>query len=414
MARRWYHRFVGITGLAVRRVRGRVVTSPQRVLLSILGVAFAVGLLIAITGVSLGLASDSVIQSEGVNYWIVPEQSTVSTVAVSTGSVQLGSAHSINDRIQRDDRVEYATPVLLELLPVIDTKTGERKYILAAGIVPSAETATFSGMSTDGLSPGDTYYANGSYNGSWTGDVVLNRAAGEVLNASTGSTIETPRNENENNRTLTIRNVTDGGLGLGAGTVPVMLVHLSELQALTDATSGDHANQILVSTTDPGVKSKLDSIYPQTTVVTKSGLSAQEASLSNLPLAIAVAALGIGVVVGVLFVATLMGLEVSASEQQLAVLGAVGYPTRQRMLLIAAESIFVSFIGGIVGCGLGMLGIYSINALVAPRVGVQTVARFDPLLLGYALCVAIVIGLLGMIYPAVLGRRTRVLEVLTR
>ncbi|WP_246988400.1 ABC transporter permease [Halorientalis marina] len=412
MVKRWFHRTIGVIGLAARRVAGRVQTSPQRLLLSVLGVAVAVGLMIAVTGVSLGLASESVIQSEGVDYWIVPEKSTVSTVAVSSGSVQLGAAHSISDRLERDERVDHVTPVSLELVPVTDRVTGDREYILAAGIIPAADAPVFSGMSTRGLAPGDPYYANGSYNGSWTGGVVLNEAAATLLNASTGDTLRSSRATQ--NQSLRVRNVTVSGLGVAGGSAPVMIMHLSELQALSGATSGDQADQILVSTNDPSVRSELETVYPQTTVVTKSGLSAQETSLSNLPLAVAVAALAVGIVVGVLFVATLMGLEVSASEQELAVLGAVGYSTRHRMLLIATESVLVSIAGGIVGSGFGVAGLYAINNVIAPRVGLETVARFDLLLLGYALVVALVIGILGMIYPALLSRRTDILEGLTR
>jgi putative ABC transport system permease protein len=405
-------RFVGVIGLAGRRVLGRFRTSPQRALLTVLGVAVAVGLMIAVTGVSLGLASDSVVQSGDVDYWIVPEQSTVSTVAVSTGGVQLGDAHGIGDRLERDDRVAYATPVLLALLPVTDGATGEREYVLAAGIIPSADRQTFSGMSVAGLAPGDPYYRNGRYNGSWAGEVVVNDAASKVLNLSSGARFQTPRGQH--NRSFTVQNVTSGGLSVAGGSAPVAVLHLSELQALTGAADSDHADQILVSTTDPSVKATLGGLYPQTTVVTKNGLAAQELSLSNLPLAVAVAALLVGIVVGVLFVATLMGLEVSASERQLAVLGAIGFGRRQRMTLIAVESVIVSVLGGILGCLLGLLGIFGINNLVAPRVGVEAAARFEPILLGYALIVAIFIGLLGMIYPVLLSRRTDVLEVLSR
>jgi len=405
-------RAVAVAGLALRRLRGRLATAPGRLLLSVLGVALAVGLMITVTGVSLGLASESVVQSEGVDYWVVPEQSTVSTVAVSTGSVQLGDAHSTTVRVRADDRVQYATPVLLELFPATDRTTDEREYVMAVGIVPEADGGQFSGMPTDSLSPGDPYYANGSYNGPWTGDVVLNDAAAGVLNASVGDDVRTPRTGP--NQTLTVRNVTAGGIGFGPSTAPVMLLHLSELQTLTGGAAGDHADQILVTTNDPSVRSTLTGLYPRTTVVTRNGLSAQDASLSNLPLAVAAAALLIGSMVGVLFVATLMGLEVSASEQQLAVLGALGYPARRRMTLVAVESVTTSLLGGVVGSGLGVLGIVGLNALVAPRLGLETVARFDPLLLGYALGVTLLIGVLGMVYPVVLSRRTDILEVLAR
>lgn len=411
MGSRW-HRFRGTVGLAIRRVIGRARTAPQRVLLSVLGVAVAVGLMIAVTSISLGLASESVVQSQSVDYWIVPEKSTVSTMSVSTEGVQIGNVHTIATELEANPSIQYTTPVLLGLVPVTDAQTGERDYVLAMGIVPGQDHRQVSGMSTMGLTPGDPYYNNGSYNGTWTGEVVLNEAAATVLNASGARTVSVDLPKR--NDTFRIQNVTAGAVESGVGTAPVMLVHLSELQSITGATTGDNADQILVSTNDPSIKSTLANIDPQTTVVTKSGIGAQEASLSNLPLAIAVTALLIGVIVGVLFIATLMGLEVSASQSQLAVLGALGYDTRRRMWVIGVETIVVALLGGIVGCGLGALGTYTINTVVAPRLGLETVAQFTPLLFGYALVVAVIIGICGMIYPVLLGRNTDIVEVLSR
>jgi putative ABC transport system permease protein len=382
------------------------------VLLSIVGVAVAVGLMVAVTGVSLGLASQSVVQSEGVDYWVVPEQSTVSTIAVSTGGVQLGNVHETAARITADERVDHATPVLLELLPVADRETGEREYILAVGIVPDASSKTFAGLSTRGLTPGDPYYANGSYDGRWTGEAVLNDGAATLLNASTGESVTVARTGA--NRSFLVRNVTGGAFGSGIGSAPVMLVHLSELQAMTGGANGDQADQILVSTNDPSVRSELEGVYPETSVVARQGLSSQSVSTSSLALAVAVAAFAAAVVVGVLFVATLMGLEVSADRQQLGVLAALGYTGRSRSLLVATETVVVSILGGVLGIPLGVLGTVAVNRFIAPQFGVESVGVFEPVLAVYALVVAVLIGLLGSLYPVFLSSRTNVLEVLSQ
>jgi len=403
-------RLRSLVGLAIQRVAGRFQTAPQRVLLSVLGVGLAVGLMVAVTGVSLGLASQSVVESDDVDYWIVPEQSNAESIAVSTGGLQLGDVHQTSAAIASDDRVDYATPVLLELVPVRDRVTGDRTYVLAVGVVPSPDT-TVLGLPAGELTPGDPYYANGSYDGRWTGEAVLNDAAATVTNASQGDQLALAAT-NES-RSFAVANVSAGGARTAGGTVPVMLVHLSELQSLTGGESGDAADQLLVSTNDRSVRSALAGQYPRTTVVTRSGLSAQQVSTSNLPLAIAVAALVAAVVVGVLFVTTLMGLEVSADRRQLGTLAAIGLSTRSRSVLIASETVVVSLAGGVVGIGVGLLGIVGANALAATAVGVDAVAVFDLSLVGYALCVALGIGLVGAVYPVLLSRRTDVLEVLS-
>ncbi len=403
-------RLRSLVGLAVYRVLGRLRIAPQRVLLSVIGVGLAIGLMVAVTGVSLGLASQSVVESEGVDYWIVPEQANVESMAVSTGGLQLGDVHNTSADISRDERVDYSTPVLLELLPVRDANTGERTYVLTVGIIPEPGSEVL-GLPAGKLEPGDPHYANGSYTGRWTGEVVLNDAAATLTNTSTNESLALARSAE--NRSLTVTNVSSGGTETAGGTVPVMLIHLSELQTLTGATNGDVADQLLISTNDRSVRSMLENRYPGTTVVTRSGLSAQQVSASNLPLAIAVAAFVSAVVVGVLFVTTLMGLEVSADREQLGTLAAIGVSSRSRSLVVAAETVIISLLGGLVGIGIGVLGIAGVNAIGTTTFGIETVAVFDPRLGGYALLVTLCIGLLGATYPVLLSRRTDVLEVLS-
>ena len=405
-----FRRLGALTALAVRRVLGRFRTSPARVSMSTVGVALAVGLMVSVTAISLGLASESVVASEGTDYWIVPEESNVQSLAVSTGSVQLGDVHRASAHIGADDRVEYAVPVLLELVPVADAVTGEREYVLVAGVVSRPE-AELLGLSLRPLTPGDPHYANGSYDGPRTGEAILNEAGATSLNASAGTTLESPRAPN---RSFSVVNVSAGGTSTAFGTVPVAVVHLSELQAVTGSAAGDQADQILVSTDDRSVRGSLERSYPRTTVVRSNGLAAQRVSTSNLPLAIAVSGAATAVLVGVLFVATLMGLAVSGDSESLGALAAIGLSRRSRSVLVAVETVTVAVLGGACGLVLGMLGIVAINGAGRATLGLEPVATFDPLLVGLAAGVALLIGVLGAVYPVLLSRRTSPLEVLSR
>ena len=401
-------RLWGLVGLGVARVRGRIRVAPHRVVLSVFGVALAIGLMISVTGVSLGLASQAVVESEAVDYWIVPEGSQAESVVVSSGGVKLGNVHSTSQRIARDDRVEYATPVFVTLLPVQDAVTGERTYVLTVGVVPTPEMDIL-GLPAGALTPGDPHYANGSYDGPRTNELVMNDAAAAVTNASEGTTLTTPSGGNQS---LRVVNVSAGTETSVSGAVPVMLIHLSELQADSGAQSGDQADQILVSTNDRVVKERLAGQYPRTTVVERTGLSGQQVSPSSLPLAMAVAALLAAVVVGVLFVTTMMGLEVNAGRQHVGTLAAMGYSRAARSVVVAAETLCLAGIGGLLGVALGGLGILGINAVGQALLGVGTTALFDPRLVGYALVVALVIGLVGAVYPVLVSFRTSELEVL--
>lgn len=406
--RRWY----GLVGLGFRRVVGRA-TGPgsNRLLVTVTGVAVAVMLMVTVAGVALGLASQSAVQSEDVDYWVVPEGSSASAIAAPTGGTSLGDTHRLTAELTADDRVEYATPVLLQVMPVVDRESGTQEFVLLVGVVPP-ETATprVAGLPTAALTPGDPYFADGAYDGKWTGELVLSEAAAELLESQTGGSVAVlggPRPYE-----FTVTNVSAGGLSTGIGEAPVALVHLSELQVVTGATTGDAADQILVSTNDPAVRERLETLYPRTTVVTRSGLGAQEASLSSLPLAMAIAAVAISLVVGVLFVATMMGLEVTGDRQNLAVLSAIGYPGGAQALLVFAETVSLSVLGGLLGVALGTGGIALTNALAVRYLGVGDIAVFSPLLVAAGVGLAVAIGVLASPYPLWLARRSDPLEVM--
>ena len=406
-----FMRLLGISGLAVRRVVERATgADARRVWLSIGGIAIAIGLMLIVTGVGLGLSAGSTVESDSVDYWILPETSGSSTAVVSTGGTQFGGVHAQNARIQSMKAVEYSTPMLMQLLRVRAPDSEEPEYILALGIIPSTRTDTVAGISTAGLTPGDPYYANGSYDGQWTGDVVLSPAAAEVLNASTGQRLQV-FTTNPRASGFTVQNVSATETGTGFGQMPVAIFRLSELQTISGANSGDQADQILVSTNAPGIKDDLAGVYPRSTVVTRSGLSTSQVADSELPLAVSVTAFIVSLIVGTLFVATTMGLEIVADRRQLAMLAAIGFRGRDRALLVLVQTLCITLLGGLLGIGLGVGGIALTNTFAADLVG-GTVARFHPLLAGYGLGVALLIGLLSAPYLLVMTHRTDTLEAL--
>jgi putative ABC transport system permease protein len=127
-----------------------------------------------------------------------------------------------------------------------------------------------------------------------------------------------------------------------------------------------------------------------------------------------VAALLISLVVGVLFTATMMGLEITNDRQTLGTLTALGYSSRSLAVLVAAETVTLAVVGGVLGVGLGAVGIVAVNRLATSVFGVQSLAVFEPGLLVYGIGVALLIGLLATPYPIWLSRRTDPLAVIRR
>jgi len=403
-------RLAGLLALGVRRTVSRLGGGSRQVLLSVVGVALAVALMTTVSGVALELAAGSTVAGDDVDYWVVPESGDATSVAVPVGGSRLGSVHETTARLSRDDRVTYATPVLVSVIRLRSQPAGTSEYVLAVGVVPPDGERSVVGLPTDSLAPGDPHYAGGDYDGPFTGEAVVSDAAAELLSTETGDRLAVPRS----NRSLSVTAVAEGDVETGAGPLPVVLVHLSELQSLTGATDGDPADQLLVATDDPSVRGRLAGLYPHTTVVSRTGFTGPDVSTTSLPLAIGVAALVAGVAVGVLFVATMMGLAVTAERRTLAALAAVGFSTRSRSVLVLTETLTVAGLGGLLGSGVGAVAVALTNATAGRYFGVGDVARFDPLLVAYGVVAALCIGLVAAVYPVWLSRRTDPLEVLGR
>jgi putative ABC transport system permease protein len=283
------------------------------------------------------------------------------------------------------------------------------------GVVASPGLSV-AGLPSSELAPGDPHYANGTYTGEWTGEAVLSTGAAELLNASRNGTLNVVRGST--NRSFQVQNVTapgtTGGMSSGVGNVPVVLVHLSELQAITGMTEGDTADQMLVATNTPNIRDRLATVYPNTVVVARSGVSTGSLTDSKLALAVGTTALIVALVVTGLFVATTMGLEVASDRQQYATLAAIGLSRRSRWLLVLAQLLFVTAAGGVIGVLLGAVGIVAVDKLALSILGTGGIAIGHPLLALYGIAVALAIGILAAPYLLWLSDRPAVLEELTR
>lgn len=406
-------RWRGVAGLALRRTWIRATRrAPRQVGFTVTGIALPVALLVVVTSVSLGLAAGGTVQSPDVDYWIVPESGASSPV-VSVGGPRLGEVHRTSASLDARGDVAYATPVLLSLVRVRPSAGGSTdgpagEYVLAVGVVPGESPVEVAGASTAGLAPGDPHYADGGYDGPESDEVVLSAGAATLLGVEPGGSVSVA--VGGSSRELDVVNVS--AAGSAATDLPVAVVHLAELQSLTGADRGDQADQLLVRTTDPGVRPALEAAYPRTVVVERGGIGAGRVVDSTLSLAVALSALAVALIVGVLFAATTLGLAVAASARERAVLAALGFSARSRSAVVAVEALVVAAVGGVLGVALGFLGVPLSNRLAARFVADATVARWDALFVPYGLGVAVLIGLVTLPYLLVVSRRTTTMEAL--
>lgn len=400
-------RWLGLVGVALRRTATKATqTAPRQTMVSVLGVAIAVALMLVVTATGLGLVQGTTVRGDAVDYWVVPESGGASTMVVSTGSAQLGDVHEKSANLTRDERIEYATPVQIEVLNV--GSGGSSEYVLGVGIIPDQRLDRVAGLSTGALSAGDPYYANGSYNGTWTGEAALSEGAAESLDVGPDATLSVEGAlSGSENRDLRVTAVEPAAVESGLSGMPVMVVHLSELQTISGAQSADQADQILVQSNVGGLETELEDRFGGANAVTRSGFTAQNSVDSDLPLAMGVAALIIAIVVGALFVATTQGLQVEADSEQLATLTAIGFSRRARAVLLVVQALALTLVGGALGVVLAYVTTAVTNYAATRAIAPVPIADFHPLLVVYGLGVSAFIGLLVVPYLLAMERRTK-------
>jgi len=391
---RWFVRVWSLFTVACRRLVSRgTTTSPQRIWLTVFGVAFAVALLLIVTGLAIGIAAPTAGTDDSADYWLVPDSSGPSSPLVDTGGPTFGEVHATNERIVELDGVRYSTPVLTQVLGVATDDGTE--YVIVVGVIPETAGESAMGLPTAGLT------GSGSQAGSeWVGETVLSEGAGSVLEASSGDRLSLAREE----RPLTVAAVDQEASDV-AGTAPIALMHLHDLQRITGADENDQAEMFLVETTDSAAVNELEGIYPQSSVLSGGELFAAEIFDSDLSVALGLVAVVVSVFVGTMVVVTTMGLEVATDRAQLATLAAIGFSRRSRLGLYSVQTLVLAAVGGVLGGLLGWVGISVANVIADSYFSTGTVAVSHPFLIGYGLVVALGIGLLTIPALAVTMRR---------
>lgn len=396
----------GTVGLAFRRVWRRLWThQSRRTALAVAGVALAVGVTVVVAGVATGLQGSATVEAEGVDYWIVPEGGGTESLALTTEGPRLGSVHDVAAELRTEEGVEYATPVAIEPLRVGTTGSDESTYVLAVGVVPPEDDRSVAGIDVSALPSGSS---SGDGQRSWQGAAILTPATADDLGVSEGATLGTGGSD----RRIEVVGTSERDLGAGVGQVPGVVLPLSDLQALTGLDEGDRADQIVVATSDPSVRDDLTGVYPRTKVVERGSIVGTGGQGSDVPAALTVAATVVAGGLGVLFVATTMGLELSAARRELAVLDAVGVSGATRALLVGVETVALTAFGGLLGVAVGWGGVALLNRGVDWYLGRPGVAELTPRVAGYGLALALVVGFLATPYPVVRAARTDPREVL--
>lgn len=398
-------RLRAIVGLTVAQLRYYRV----RTALAIAGVALAVLLMVVLTGLGYGLSTtgDQAISWIGADLWVAGGPVTVTPGGVGGVENPIQDSHGLAGRIETHDGVETAQPLAFQSV-YVSTDGEEFDTIIGVGGLSDGEQINARDQEAfeERFTRRDTHYANGTYEGPMTHEVVIDPRTAEHYNLSVGETLyiggtyETARN----NQFEVVGISTTFSTFLGA---PTVAMHLSELQELSGTTGTDRAAIVGVATTGDAdtqaVKEALkQDLADEYTVRTNNeqvrAIIGDQAAVVAGALALVVLAL----VTGVLLVVNVLALLVYQQREQLGALKAAGVSGSSLVGMVFGQGIAIGLLGGLIGLAVAPPLITVVNEFAASLSGFPNLIKTPLWLLGLGLGLALLMSSTG---AAVAGRR---------
>lgn len=320
------------------------------------------------------------------------------TQVKTTLNEMLGAGIILSSRSGAVDVPEYVKDIVLnvsgvkEAVPVITTmvNVGEQP-VFTVGINPEDATRLYHVSLEDGrlLKPDED--------------------DGVIFGASTAATLGIKIND-----TVTL-NVQGGGVGkkfhvvgflraIGAGELNIgCFITLKAAQQLLNREG--YVSNLLIVLDDPSkgeyVEQTLRNMFEDASVVREEELMRQIDRIMNVINGVLLALGSVSLAVGALGILNTVMMSVHERRREIGMLKAVGAERWHVLFLFLSEALIISLIGGLIGCGLGLAGVYLIQWLVS-MIGLNLTVPLliAPDILVGAFAVAIIIGIIAGIYPS--------------
>ncbi len=408
---------------------------PGRSALTGLGIGLATGLVVLLLALSAGVQTSAATLAYASGVDLLATSNASGTSGLLTGDLPpIPDSHALATEIPAvDPNVVSASPWYIQdlvfgngslrsdaLNASVPSGWGPTQSG-AVGWIPSDNSGIETPVLYDGTGftyPGDPHYANGSYDGRLTHQIVLDQALAGVLGVGVGGTVWAEPSSTSSNATLAgwYANATEFdvvGISGPFWLVPSALlafVYLSELQSVYDAAnpSTDYSTLILIHLQDPTDPSSdqatIHRAFPELLVVTLAEILTEIQHEVSVYRTFGVLIGAIGLAVAALLTTTILQMSVDDRSRELALLRAVGYPRARIGVLVAEEALLLSAFGLGVGLPVAWGAGTAINAFLIRTVGDLpagfSFVSFDaPVILAGAGAVAAV-GLLAAAAPA--------------
>lgn len=398
---------------------GRLRRRWARNLLTVLAIIISFAMLLSLTSISLGLhrASEERLSES-------PRDIVVTSIGLEPS---IEDSHHVCDELKQDDDIARAMPLLTVLGKIgIASRGGQGldfgdrindhedlrvRTVGMVGIVPDmakefmkeedelfirSDLLKFQGWFGEG---GDPFFESG-YEENWTGELLLDRTLMEEYNLVRGDTIYQINGSGMISAIYHVVGSIETSL-VGAGLTSELvgglaMVHLGELQYATEnhviatpeGNRKDLSTALYIDMDDKKrstglqkeISLRLEEKFPGLEVTTKESrlYRIDEEVLILEVFAVSVAAASISI--GVLFLSSIMIIDVEDRRTDISIMRAIGISRRTIFLQTVRDSLVLSSIGGVLGLIPGWLGASMLNTYLRDLYGVNIdFASFEPL-----------------------------------
>lgn len=392
---RVFSRLRAISGIAL----SQLLHNRMRTVLAIVGIALAVLSVTLLGGVGIGVVEtgEEQFDASGRDLWVTGGPVQLAPGTVGGFENTLVDAHAVAAAIEANDNVQTAVPMAFQTVYV---STDGDEWETLVGVGAPARGGSVQVTNGTEFQRQDVHYANGTYSGPMTHEVIIDPRTAELLDVSVGDSIYiggTISSARANQFTIVGISPTFSRF-LGTSSVTT---HLSELQEVTGTTATDRASLITVSVVDDAsptaVAAEIETEHPEYEVRTNSEQLAATLERQAVLLASGGSLVVLGVLAGIALTANLMVSVVYQQRQELAALKALGSRTSTLVGVLIVQAVVLGSLGGIVGVVTTLPLAHVLNLVATAIVGFENVVRTPQWLLGAGVGIAIPMSLIGSV-----------------
>ncbi len=384
--------------LARVRTAGRLTVAQFRqqkfrLLLAVVGVALAVLAITLLVSTGLGVleTGQDRFDTADRDLWVTSDETRITAAGGGGFENALHDSRTLAAEIEAHEDIEHAVPLAFDMVYLSESDAAEPQPIVATGVTGDGSAVQVT--EGDGLS-GDPHYANGSYDGEPTREVLIDEETAHAQNLSVGDTVGVGGSLSATrDNTFTIVGISSTFEEMsGASTVTMPL---SEFHQTTGTTGTEPATFITITVEDgadvEAVQQELEATHPDHEIRSNQEQLSAVLQEQVIHLAAAGALIVLAVGAGVALTVSLLSLVVYQQRDTFAALTAQGVSSVLLIYTVIGQGLVIGVLGGALGVGLTPPAVYGLNQLSEALVGFDGLVQTAPWV--YALAVGVAVGI---------------------